>query len=78
MHAFRYDVIMETEDQLSHPVLGPLFRAVLQGVSKELVPEESVFPLTRMPGDANSIMAASILLLIFRSPMCCTEIGPDA
>ncbi|GAX74282.1 hypothetical protein CEUSTIGMA_g1731.t1 [Chlamydomonas eustigma] len=45
-----YDVIMETEEQLRHPVLGPLFRGVLQGVSKELDPEESVFPLTRMPG----------------------------
>lgn len=46
-----YDVIMETDEQLEHPVMGPLLRGVLQRVGTgELKPAESIFPLTRLPG----------------------------
>ena len=46
-----YDVVMETEEQLEHPVLGPLLRGILQRIGTgNLDPSESVFPLTRLPG----------------------------
>ena len=46
-----YETIMETEEQLDHPLLGPLFRGLLDRVGGGgLDPYESVFPLTRLPG----------------------------
>jgi hypothetical protein len=45
-----YDVILDTEQILGTPVLGSLARALLQRVDPSLVPEESVLPLTRLPG----------------------------
>lgn len=47
-----YDVMMETQEIVDHPVLGPLSRNILLRVdpSGGLRPEESVFPITRLPG----------------------------
>ncbi|KAG2447181.1 hypothetical protein HYH02_007924 [Chlamydomonas schloesseri] len=45
-----YDVIMDTDEVISHPLLGPLTQGLLARVSSALAPEESIFPITRLPG----------------------------
>ncbi|EFJ42301.1 hypothetical protein VOLCADRAFT_107348 [Volvox carteri f. nagariensis] len=44
-----YDVIMDTDEVIAHPVLGPLTTGLLSRVSNALDPVESIFPITRMP-----------------------------
>ncbi|PNW88163.1 hypothetical protein CHLRE_01g017100v5 [Chlamydomonas reinhardtii] len=44
-----YDVIMDTDEVISHPLLGPLTQGLLARVSSALAPEESIFPITRLP-----------------------------
>ncbi|GLC71454.1 hypothetical protein PLESTF_001117600 [Pleodorina starrii] len=44
-----YDVIMDTDEVISHPLLGPLTTGLLSRVSSELQPQESIFPITRLP-----------------------------
>ena len=48
----RFDIAMEVDEVLEHPLFGPLVRSALQRVDPEgeLKPRESFFPLTRLPG----------------------------
>ncbi len=41
---------MDTDEVVANPVLGPLLKGVLSRVSEQLIPEESIFPITRLPG----------------------------
>ncbi len=43
-------VIMDTDEVVAHPVLGPLTAGLLSRVSSALDPAESIFPITRLPG----------------------------
>jgi hypothetical protein len=45
-----YDIILDSDEILDSPVLGPLVRGLLQRVDPSLDPKESVLPLTRLPG----------------------------
>ncbi|GLI61318.1 hypothetical protein VaNZ11_003674 [Volvox africanus] len=44
-----YDVIMDTDEVIAHPVLGPLTTGLLSRVSTALDPTESIFPITSLP-----------------------------
>ncbi|GIL73806.1 hypothetical protein Vretimale_5333 [Volvox reticuliferus] len=44
-----YDVIMDTDEVIAHPVLGPLTTGLLSRVSNALDPAESIFPITSLP-----------------------------
>lgn len=45
-----YDLVMDTEDILSHPLLGPLARRVASSLAPGLPAEELVMPLAKLPG----------------------------
>eukprot|EP00198_Chlamydomonas_reinhardtii_P000144 XP_001689479.1 acetyltransferase/acyltransferase [Chlamydomonas reinhardtii] len=53
-----YDVIMDTDEVISHPLLGPLTQGLLARVSSALAPEESIFPITRLPAPVLQVRAA--------------------
>eukprot|EP00798_Chlamydomonas_sp_ICE-L_P021422 gene21422-28386_t len=40
---------METDEQVDHPILGPIVRDILHRVDPKLSPNETLFPLTRLP-----------------------------
>ncbi|GFR52573.1 hypothetical protein Agub_g15166, partial [Astrephomene gubernaculifera] len=67
MHA-RMQVLMDTEEVLSHPLLGPLSRGLLRRLSDSLDPRESVFPITRLPvvGLPTPIPVPNLQRLYFR------------
>lgn len=44
-----YDTMMETQQLIEHPVLGPLLTAALGRADPSLTPAESLLPLTRLP-----------------------------
>lgn len=45
-----YDIIMDTDEILRSPFLGPLAKGLIARVDPSLDPQESVLPLTRLPG----------------------------
>eukprot|EP00798_Chlamydomonas_sp_ICE-L_P025747 gene25747-11410_t len=45
-----YDVMMETEEQLDNPILGPIIQQMLRQMDSPFDPKQSVFPITRIPG----------------------------
>ena len=50
-----YETLMETDEQVDHPLIGPFVRGLLSRVGGEgLDPYESVFPLTKLPGESFS------------------------
>lgn len=47
-----YDVMMDTDEVLAHPILGPLALRAAAAFDPRLDPRETVMPLTRFPGAA--------------------------
>ena len=45
-----FDLYMDTTEILAHPVLGPMSRAIMDAVDTDASPEESVMPITKVPG----------------------------
>lgn len=46
-----FDLFMDTDEILAHPVLGPLSRALYEPVTAEGTPlDEAVLPITNIPG----------------------------
>lgn len=45
-----YDIALDTDEILSHPVLGPLARHVLRSYAPRLSPEDVVVPISKVPG----------------------------
>ena len=45
-----FDVVLDTDEILENPVLGPIAREVLARVAGPVDPREALFPITRIPG----------------------------
>ena len=56
-------VLMDTDDLVAHPLLGPVAKGLLARFDASLNPNESVFPITRLPGAAAGHSAHFSLLL---------------
>ncbi|KAG2493697.1 hypothetical protein HYH03_008211 [Edaphochlamys debaryana] len=44
-----YEIMMDTDEVVSHPLLGPVMRGLLERLGPGLDPSESIFPVTRLP-----------------------------
>lgn len=65
---------MDPQEITSHPVLGPLAKGILARIDTSLVAEESLMPITRLPGlswNAGSMNHKHNRVLVGSCAICC-------